>query len=479
LRDKIYTIIISAIFLFLLIWCPVVFALDKLDIAKLPENKNIKLPEKIYQKGAPLAPLMNSIEEGKATLENIYSNALPMYEQITIFMSDNDRSMRRNFMNVLYSFEKTELDNINIIENIPGQIPENPEASININTEEPTEPEESQVKYKVEYIGSDWCNDVWAFTEEGRPFSEGWTDKTLLAGKNELVWRVETQVGHVNRIANANKNVNFYVYVCTRFQETQIFGEIIKDLRAMRNEFSTYDYMLQFFDGLDMSAVNAYDYFKIDTVEKRIEYINKTDHHESAMGAYSIYCDIINMIENDAPGIGSPKEVEFDYIEGVELRGSHVWNHGYTEIYDNWWYYNVDLPDDRILYEWIDPQGEPKTTTKRQLDKYLSGKYPKDTFADHYYQFWPRIAYAHYPSNNTGRNLLMITDSYSWSVSELLTSHFDYSYATYPSFRENWNLNYNEFIRKNNITDVVIFNVADRLLFDIQNDIQFNRTLTD
>ena len=466
LRSRIYTILISAIFLFLLLWCPTAYALDKLDIAKLPENKNIKLPGKTYSEGEPFAFLMNSIEKGKAMLENIYSNALPMYEQITIFMSDNDRSMRRYFLDVLYNFEESGPDLS--IENIPDQSTEDTEASI----EETTEPEIPQIKYTAEYIGTDWCNDVWAFTEEGRPFSEGWTDKTLLAGKSELKQRVETQLGHVNRIANANKDVNFYVFVCTRFQETEIFGEIIKDIRGMRNEFSTHEFMMQFFDGLDMSAVNAYDYFKIDTVEKRKEYICKTDHHESAMGAYSIYCDVINMIESDAPGIGEPHKVSFDYVDGVELRGSHVWNHGYTEIYDDWWYYIVDLPE-HTMYEDISGRGKPN---ERNLDRYLAGRFGKDTFADHYASFYPRPANVVYPDNNTGRNLLMLTDSYSWATGELIASNFDHLYATLWTHGR---FDYNKFIRENDITDVLILQVADRILYDIQNDTQLDKVITD
>ena len=279
MRDKIYVIVLSAIFLILMIWCPTAFTLDRLDIVKLPENKNFKLQTKVYESSSPFSALMNSIEKGKTDLENIYSNALPMYEQITIFMSDNDRSMRRYFLNTLYNFDKTN----------PG----NPESNVIGNIESETiEPEKIKIKYTAEYIGGEWCNDVWAFAEEGKPFSEGWTDKTLLAGKDELEQRIETQLDHVNRIANANKNVNFYVYVCTRFQETEIFGEIIKDIRTMSGEFSTYEFMVEFLNGLDMSAVNSYDYFKIDTVEKRLEYICKTDHHESAMGAYSVYCDV-------------------------------------------------------------------------------------------------------------------------------------------------------------------------------------------
>jgi len=460
-RDKIYSITLAAIFVILLAWCPAAFILDRLDIVSIPENKNFKLPEKHYEGGA-LAAFLNSLEKGKANLDNIYSNCLPMYENITNIMFDSERAMNDFLFDTLYGLEKTAA----VIENTPEQD--------ETNEEYEPEPEKEPVKYTARRIGTDWVNKVWAFTEEGRPFSEGWTDKTLTADEYELRRRVRMQTDHINRIANANRDVNFYVYVCSRFQETELFGEIIKDIRAMQNEFSTYNLMMEFFDLLDMRAVNAWDYFKIDPLELRLERICKTDHHESAQGAYSIYSDIITMMAKDTPSIGAPLEVTWHVADGVELRGSHVWSHNYRDIYDEWWYYKVDLPE-RVLFEWIDEKGRTQNNWKR----YEDGRYAKDTFADHYYQFWPHIANAYYPNNNTGRNLLMLTDSYSWSVSELLTSHFDRSYATYPAFREVWDLHYNDFIRDNNITDVVIFQVADRMLFDIQDDSQFIRTLTD
>jgi len=445
--------------------------MDQLNVSKLPENKNVKQPVKVYEDGTFLAPLLNSIEEGKATLENIYTNALPMYEQINIFMRDSDRSLRRVLLNSLSGFNQKEEPQA-ALENIPAPNAPTEENGENgeEDTDEITEPLPPQKKYIAEYIGTDWCNDVWAFTEEGRPFSEGWTDKTLLARESELERRIDTQLGHVNRIANANKDVNFYVYVCTRFQETEIFGEIIKDIRVMRNEFSTHRFMMDFFAGLDKSAVNAYDYFKIDTVEKRLEYILRTDHHEAARGAYAIYCDVINMIEEDAPGIGTPREAFFDSIDGCELRGSHVWNHSYTDIVDIWEYYIVDLPE-HTMYSNINGTGR----TQRNLDRFESGKFGKDTFSDHYANFYPRPANVVYPTNNTGRNLLMLTDSYSWATGELIASNFDRTYATLWTHGR---FDYNQFIEENNITDVLILQVADRILYDIQNDTQLDKVIT-
>lgn len=467
MRDKIYSIVFSAIFIILLVWCPAAYFLDKADIIKIPENKNVKIPGKVYEGGGNFNFLLNSIEEGKANLENIYSNCLPMYENITVFMLNSERSMKEYLLETVYGFETAKPANTDpvALENNPGVDSENPDGEILITTET------SQVKYKAKRIGTDWVNKVWAFAEEGQPYSEGWTDKTLLADEDELRRRIEVQTGHVNRIANANKDVNFYVFPCTRFQESEAFAEIIKDIHIMRNEFSTHDLMMEFFDKLDTSVINGYGYFDISTLEKRLERICKTDHHEAAQGAYSIYCDVINMMAEDSPVLGIPREATFDTIDGCELRGSHVWNFGYTEIYDDWWYYKIDLPE-HTMYENING----RQRTSRQIDQYEAGRFSKDTFADHYYSYYPHIGNVEYPGNNTGRNLLLLGDSYSWATSELISSHFDHAYVTLWTHGR---FDYDGFIKEHNITDVLILQVADRLLYDIQDDTQLDKVITD
>jgi len=264
--------------------------------------------------------------------------------------------------------------------------------------------------------------------------------------------------------------VNFYVYVCLRFQETETFAEIIKDIRPMRGETSTKHFLEAFFEGLDnIPAINAYDYFKIDTLEKRLEYIFKTDHHESPRGAYSIYRDVITMMAKDSPEIGEPYEAEFKKVPGIEYRGSHVWGHGYTEIYDEFEYYIVDLPP-HDMFESLN--GRRKTQSA--LEAYESRRFGRDTFYDHYANFFPRPQNIVYPENNIGRNLLMLADSYAWGFSELISAHFDNTYIvpwTHGTFE------YNKFIREKNITDVIIIQYSGRILFNTYNDTQLERVI--
>ena len=178
------------------------------------------------------------------------------------------------------------------------------------------------------------------------------------------------------------------------------------------------------------------------------------------------------MIAKDSPEIGEPRKLNgIIKFEGAELRGSHVWGHGYTEIYDDFRDWDVDLPE-HTMFSNINGKGR----TSSQRDKYEAGKFSKDTFADHYATYYPRPANVEYPGNTTGRNLLVFADSYSWSTGELIASNFDHTYMTLWTHGR---FDYNKFIEENNITDVMIMQVADRLLYNIQNDTQLDKVITD
>lgn len=441
MRDRIFVIGLSILFVGIMLWCPGMTILENASIITLPQSKNLKQPEKMYEGEGAGAYVLNSIEKGKAGLENVYTNSLPFYEKITSLMLDGERAMRDTMWAAFMP---------------QGDAPSLGE-------------EDLGTRYVAKRVGKDDWNIIWAITEEGKPYSEGWTDKTLIAGDAELRERLERQLGHVHRIANANEDVNFYVYVGTRFQDTEIFGEIVKDIPAMRNEVSTNAYLTEFLSRLDPQAVDAYDIFDIDSVELRLERIFRTDHHETAQGAYDIYSDIVQMIQSDAPGIVDAYPLRGIYtFEDVVLMGSHVWGTKYSEISESFSDYLVNLPG-HYLRSW-DAGMAP-----RDFEGYRNGNHIKFDFTDHYGVYYPRPGVVTYPGNDTGRNLLILGDSYCWAAGELIAASFDDTYIV------SWThdgINYNEFIREKGITDVLVFQVADRLLFDIQNDTQLGRVFT-
>jgi len=86
MKDKIYLIIMCGVFLFVLTWCPLMLILNKTGAFTLADNRNYINP-KVYEDGV-LSELLNKIEEGKASLENMYTNYLPAYDYIVQSMRD-------------------------------------------------------------------------------------------------------------------------------------------------------------------------------------------------------------------------------------------------------------------------------------------------------------------------------------------------------------------------------------------------------
>ena len=75
-----------------------------------------------------------------------------------------------------------------------------------------------------------------------------------------------------------------------------------------------------------------------------------------------------------------------------------------------------------------------------------------------------------YPENDTGRNLLLIGDSFSTCVAELLASHFDKTYVRYVDSTNPERINYSDYIDKKGITDVLILETSTRIVLNVYRD---------
>jgi len=265
------------------------------------------------------------------------------------------------------------------------------------------------------------------------------------AAKNMLV-----EQAHINRIAAANKNVNFFVYLATRMQDTAYYTEIVP------TEPSTYDIFLDFINGLsgDVAGVGWLD---ISTFEKRMELCFKTDHHWNALGAYQAYTDVITMINKTVPEIGEPLPLK-GLIEfpNVESRGSGAARTGTPVYYDNFAVMDIDLPAQH-----------PTERVRSKLNEYKNGRWDidrlgKNDYTGHYENFYDTPGIITYPENNTGRRLLILGDSYIYWVSWLIGANFDKTFVHYTLWEQD--LDYNKFISDNDITDVLLLQYSARTL---------------
>jgi hypothetical protein len=279
-------------------------------------------------------------------------------------------------------------------------------------------------------------------------------DTALSFPEEVLRANMEYQISEVNRLAaaTANSGADFYLYVFTRMQDTAYFTDIIP------NEISTLPMFNEFLSKIEGAA--GIDTLDIDTPEKRLERIFKTDHHWSAMGAYSGYTDIISMISAVSPEIGEPIPLNgLITYEDVEMRGSASRIASFPRFTETFSVMDIDLPPH---------SEEPRYRVAGKDRIYSTGKFDKNMYADHYETYYSRPSKYIYPENNTGRNLLIIGDSYTWGSAWLIAANFDETYLFYPWDGRRMDLN--EYIEENNITDVLLMQFSDRIVFNIYND---------
>ena len=94
-----------------------------------------------------------------------------------------------------------------------------------------------------------------------------------------------------------------------------------------------------------------------------------------------------------------------------------------------------------------------------------------------YAVFFPEVYVVEYPDNHTGRNLLVIGDSYTQGFVELLGSAFDTTVAYY--YTHYAGMNYRSVIEEYGITDVLFEQFSDRILFDLYGDDQLSAIVLD
>lgn len=463
MKNKIFIITLFSLIAIIMVSAPVTYALVSLDLIEYENMGNVIEPDRIYD-----IKILDAIENGKAALTDIYTNYLPLYAQIV----SNAGTYKVNLEKPIYSLYSdisadyykaqtvSKLDNTSELET----------TAVVIDDIEPTEPVEIDPGERVisGYKTSFLKSGLYSIDVE---YNDGTTlgILTLVTTMNEsqLRSRMETQVKEINRITAANTDVNVYVYVCSRFQDSEYFQDYVPGGQSL------YPLVNDFMNSLD-SRIKK-DHFKVDSLEDYIDKLFMSDHHWNAYGMYDAYCDIINMISEDSPSIGNPRELgEKHVIENALFYGTNARTNNYydAKFGDVFYFYDYNLPDHEIK------TSNQYSGFKKNMENYLNGRFKSTIGTDHYVNFYPYAEYCKYPENKTGRNLLILGDSYSRGISELLSSNFDETYI-YDYRRIHEIGNYNKFIADHGITDVLFMQYSIRGVYDYQNDNTLQTIKTD
>ena len=109
---------------------------------------------------------------------------------------------------------------------------------------------------------------------------------------------------------------------------------------------------------------------------------------------------------------------------------------------------------------------------ERQRARYGRAKVKGVSHYDVFYPFYGKIEFE---ENETGRNLLLIGDSFSKAVAEPLASHFDKTVLRSAVDGSDFQIGIT--LKRNKITDVVILLYTDRMMYDLYGDLRLDRIL--
>jgi hypothetical protein len=457
MKDKIFIFSVCAILLIFFIASPVIAALSLSGHLDALNTKNLFVTEKKYEEGTPAAGLFNAVEDGKTFLRNVYVNCIPFYGSIVSSVQSVEMSMLR----LTDKFVQPALSTGIVQQSNTDETDETGDTVITGDESETRKEEETApVEYYSILLGGNGRPYIYAI----EPLKV--TERVEGARSKELQKLVERQLKHIHRLKEATPGVNYYIYMGTRLQETEMFEDMVT------GPASTVPYFEYFVQNLDSDI--KFDYFRLDTPEDRIKKKFRSDHHWNIYGAYEGYRQIIEMIYADSPEIGKPVDYEILKVPGIKWYGSLGSSVGQTDpgYLDD--FYILDLSDL--------PKYRGNSYDINALQKsFMNGEYNKHGKNFDYYVTYnqPQERYV-FPDNNTGRNLLLLGDSYSWSIATIIAAHFDKTYCHIKPWMvpADVTYDYRKLISENNITDVLILLYSSRLLFGYDGT-DFARMLTD
>ena len=264
--------------------------------------------------------------------------------------------------------------------------------------------------------------------------------------------KLEKQIQFFNDMYNSNPDINFYIYLPNRLELQKNINDILKyrDLSI---------YVDKFKNNLNKNIV--VDDFKVKNIDEYNKYFYKSDHHWNMQGAYLGYIDIMNMMgHNDIQNINIKEE-------NIKFTGSFSRTTRNNEIYDK--FYTVDNYNKNYTVS-VNNNEAPSNfqpLSIANLNKKKNEFY--DWYVGYFYGLYGNVIYDF--KNPSKKNLLIISDSYAWEIDYLIANHYNKTHVINIMYDEylNNSLNYTEYIKENDIDDVLILQEGVTTIFDVFN----------
>ncbi len=463
MRNKIFTAIFCLFILLVMIGAPVNLALTKAGVIPSENVGNVIEVEKVYEEGEFGAPVLNAIEEFKRDVNDTYINYIPFYVDITSVA----KSIQRTINHPITTYLLNEGDRITL-ERLEQEKNENKDDQTSDSTTlegDTTKPEEPAFEpiYKATYLDDDIFYRYYKLSVQESADEEPTELFLRFPGKDEaeLFSGMEAQAKRINELAARVPEVNWYVFPVTCFEDSIMCEELLPTE-------SKYDVFTQFAEKLDDSI--QYDCVEMTEYSDKLTKYYHTDHHWNVYGYTEGYRRIATMMKENYPDIEIREPEIYTFDDKVPMYGSIALALSDYSMYDNFAAADYSLPAHQAIREnGVSYSG--KNTIEKSFMIYNKGLQNTERGYNHYMQFYMITREITYPENNTGRNLLIIGDSYSPPLLEVLASHFDKTYIRYVDGNEKLtDIVYEDFIAENGITDVVMLQLSSRVYCDYFED---------
>lgn len=269
--------------------------------------------------------------------------------------------------------------------------------------------------------------------------------------RDDLYNRTLLQIDLFNSIYESNKDINLNIYIVPRYEQTKF----------AKHNLSNYTNIFK--EGLN-NNINVSE-LKIESTKDYTEKFYKTDHHWNMYGAYQGYKDITAMLGK------TPLELEINQVSERPYYGSFA-SRSLSQLTKD---YIIDVNAD-LKYETSISGYENIADFKPRKITYNKGNEFLDYYIHYFDGQYGLVKYTY--DNNSNENLLIFCDSYAWQIDYLIASHYKNTYVINLRYDEfaNGKVNYNKFIKENNITDVLFLYEGSATIFD-QYNYNFNKKI--
>lgn len=451
LRNKLFTLVFCLAIFAVMISAPAKMCLTNAGIVKTENVGNIIEVEKVYAEGTFGAPFFNAVEEIKRDINDIYINYVPFYVSMTSAAESFKQKVNQPVSSYLLA-----LGNRIMVESGTKA-----DATIDptIATAEPA----FKTIYNAYFLKTQKnyrYYEITAQTGENDPLVDFYI-RVPIKDETSLRPSMTKQAAAINDLAARRPNVNWYVFPVTCFEDTELCTEILRSesKNKMFNDFLK-----------KLSPEIQYDYLKITNIQDKERLFFKTDHHWNVYGYTEGYRLITEMFKKNYPDIEVRTPTIYTFDDRVTLYGSNALAVANYKLYDVFHAADYHLPEHDYVIETGVSYGGTESI-QQSIDRYLNGQNDPSTSYNHYIRFYPITKEITYPQNNTGRNLLIIGDSYSPPLLEVLASHFDKTYVRYVDGNKTLpEVKYEDLIDEYGITDVLLLEISNRVVYDYISD---------